>query len=122
MKTLDTLEIYDQSTGKIPFLLLDGQNSCFGLPFLEYINKSKNTWRVCIGVPYGTSYWQIGDSLEQNRCFKMYSSKKKKAIVSYKTVNKAGRADVLPEDIISIVNYAWLHSFADKNGNRKATM
>ena len=119
VKTLDTLNIYDRSTGKTPFLFLDGHNSRFGLPFLEYINENKHMWCVCIGVPYGTSYWQIGDSSQQNGRFKMYSSKKKKEIVSYKTVNKAGKADVLPEDIVSIVNYAWQHSFSDKIGNKK---
>jgi hypothetical protein len=28
-------------------------------------------WNCCIGLPYGISYWQAGDSSKQNVCFKM---------------------------------------------------
>jgi len=36
---------------------------------------------VCIGVPYGTSYWQVGDSPEQNGCYKMALTSEKAALV-----------------------------------------
>jgi hypothetical protein len=55
--------------GPPPFLILDGHRSRFDLLFLEYINNPEHNWNVCIGVPYGTSYWQVGDSTEQNRCY-----------------------------------------------------
>jgi hypothetical protein len=63
--------IFDHTTGLAPFLLLDGYESRFELDFSEYINCSETKWSVNIGLPYGTSYWQVGDSTEQNGCFKM---------------------------------------------------
>ena len=66
--------LFNRTDGVLPFLLLDGHGSRFELPFLEYINdmgEEGHKWRVCIGVPYGTSFWQVGDSAEQNGSFKM---------------------------------------------------
>ena len=88
---------------------------------MEYINKDDHEWCVCIGVPYGTGYWQIGDSTQQNGRFKIYCSKKKQEIVQFKTTNQAGRSDLLPEDIVVITKYGWIHSFADVTGNKTAT-
>ena len=120
LATLDTLKVFPRDNNITPFLLLDGHQSRFDLSFLEYINAKDHEWCVCIGVPYGTGFWQVGDSSQQNGRFKIYCSKKKKEIVRYKTTNKAGGADVLPEDIILIVNYAWKYSFADVVGNKTA--
>jgi len=62
---MDKLNLFYHSDGVSSFLLLDGHGSRFELPFLEYINNEAHKWKVCIGVPYGTSYWQVGDSTEQ---------------------------------------------------------
>jgi hypothetical protein len=51
-------------------LLLDGHGSRFELPFVEYIIDPAHQWTVCTGVPYGTSLWQVGDSIEQNGQYK----------------------------------------------------
>ncbi|KAI2495838.1 hypothetical protein MHU86_18670 [Fragilaria crotonensis] len=67
-----------------PFLLLDGHGSRFDLQFLEYINSRDTMWKACIGVPYGTSYWQVGDSTEQNGCFKMALTKHKRDLLAQK--------------------------------------
>ena len=67
-----------------PFLLLDGHGSRLELPFLSYVNKPMHKWVVCIGVPNGTSLWQVGDSTEQNGCFKMYCSEYKNKLTSKK--------------------------------------
>lgn len=64
LQTIDSLGVFDRSDGVPPFLLLDGHGSRFDLTFLEYINTPCTKWNVCIGVPYGTSYWQVGDSRE----------------------------------------------------------
>jgi hypothetical protein len=58
--------VFDRSTGLNPFLLLDGHGSPFDLEFLEYVMAADTKWHVEIGLPYGTSYWQVGDSSEQN--------------------------------------------------------
>ncbi len=53
-------------TEATPFLLLDGHGSRFELPFLDYVNSEETKWNVCIGVPYDTNLWQVGDSAQQN--------------------------------------------------------
>ena len=54
----------------IPFTILDGYGSRLELYFLQYINDSITEWCVCLGVPYGTAFWQVGDSKEQRGSFK----------------------------------------------------
>ena len=44
--------------------------------FLKYINDSKTEWHVYLGVPFGKTYWQVGDSKEQNGSFNMPKTKK----------------------------------------------
>ena len=39
---------------------------------------------MCIGVPYGTALWQIGDSKEQNGSFNMAITKAKDHLLEYK--------------------------------------
>ena len=68
---MDGLNLFDKSEKNSPYLLPDGHDSRFELSFLEYITSKDPEWKVCIGVPYGPSYWQVGDSIEQIGCFKM---------------------------------------------------
>ena len=60
-KRLDNLKVYetDRKKGLTPFVLVDGHQSRFDLEFLEYINNPLHKWNVCLGVPYGTSLWQV---------------------------------------------------------------
>jgi hypothetical protein len=74
----------------IPFLLLDGHGSHFQLPFLDYIAAEETKWMVCIGVPYGTHVWQVGDSSEQNGAFKMALTSAKQIILE-KNENAIGK-------------------------------
>ena len=115
---MDDCWVFDRTDGVSPFLLLDGHGSRFELPFLEYINNDEYKWRVCIGVPYGTNIWQVGDSAEQNGSFKI-------VIVWAKTnlLLKKGEA-CLPfaiekTDIVLVVQ-AWRESFAIVMRNKKA--
>ena len=85
LEALDRLNIFDRSeAGLNPFILLDGHGSRFELDFLKYVNKKETKWEVCIGLPYGTSYWQVGDSSEQNGCFKMSLTRAKQELVTKK--------------------------------------
>ena len=68
---INSFDVFDRSTGKMPFLLLGGHNSRFDLPFLEYIMDDAHRWTVCIGVPYATAIWQVADSKEQNGSYKI---------------------------------------------------
>ena len=75
--TLDHLKVFDRSNGAMPFFLLDGHGSRVELPFLEYVNHPEHLWCACIGVPYGTDLWQVGDAREQNGTLNMGSTKAK---------------------------------------------
>jgi len=88
LKAIDRIGVFDRSTGLSPFLLLDGHGSRFELSFLEYINDANHKWWVCLGLPYGTSIWQVGDSTEQNGCYKMALIDEKMKLVTQK--NDAG--------------------------------
>ena len=85
VETLDVLEVFDRSTGKTPFMFLDGHGSRLGHSFLNYINNPLHPWSACIGVPYGTSLWQVGDSKQQNGSYKMALARIKKEIIDKKT-------------------------------------
>jgi hypothetical protein len=66
LSKMDGYCLFDRSNGTNPFLLCDGHGSRFEEPFLEYNLESNMPWTCCIGVPYGTSVWQLGDSVEQS--------------------------------------------------------
>ena len=118
LKHIDDCEVFDQTNGIPPFLPLDGHGSRFKLPFLEYINDDKHKWMVCIGVPYGTCIWQVGDSAKQYGSFNM-------AIVRAKTAILQKKAEAhLPfgiekTDVILVVHLTWKESFAlvERNKN-----
>lgn len=63
-RTLDELGLYSdlQAQGIQPVVILDGHQSRFKLPFLQYITADETRWRCCIGVPYGTALWQVNDA------------------------------------------------------------
>ncbi len=90
LKHLDTNLCFDR-TEAMPFLLLDGHGSRFELPFLEYVNSADTKWTVCIGVPYGTNLWQVGDSAQQNGAYK--SRFEKSLLLQKKTGDAVGLQD-----------------------------
>ncbi|KAI2505380.1 hypothetical protein MHU86_9086 [Fragilaria crotonensis] len=91
----------------------------FDLKFLQYINTNTTKWNACIGVPYGTSYWQVGDSTEQNGCFKMALTKHKRNLLRRKEECRSEFA-IKKIDIVYLVHQAWLQSFARVESNKKA--
>jgi hypothetical protein len=105
LQAMDELDVFDPSTGLSPFLLLDGHGSRFELEFLEYINTLEHKWNCCIGLPYGTSYWQVGDSSEQNGCFKMAFTRAKQELVSKKNDDGLEYA-INKTDIVGLVRTA----------------
>ena len=119
---LDQLEVYkeDQKKGKTPFVLVDGHSSRFNLEFLNYINDDEHPWTVCIGVPYGTSHWQVGDSSQQNGAFKMALTKWKGETMQRRDCQLQSELGILSTDIILMVNYAWDKSFAVIESNKDA--
>ena len=102
LSVMDNKKLFDRSDGVNPFLLLDGHGSRFDLMFLTYVNDPANIWNACIGLPYGTSYWQEGDSSEQNDCFKMALTRYKRELLERKELVNADFA-VSKEDIAYLV-------------------
>ena len=121
LKYIDDIGVFPRNEDSpTPFLLLDGHGSRIEMPFLSYINDTTHKWVVCIGVPNGTSLWQVGDSTEQNGCFKMYCSEYKQKLTRKKIEMGLFKLNLTRTDIIPIVNYAWDRSFARIRTNLKA--
>jgi len=71
-KQLDEQQTFVRADGWHPMIILDGHESCLKLPFLIYVNEVATKWGIGFGTPYGTSYWQVADSPEQNGSFKWH--------------------------------------------------
>jgi hypothetical protein len=92
------------------------------VPFLEKVNQKmfgRPMWKVCIGLPNGTSKWQVGDSKEQNGSWKMAMTREKDKLVAFKRRNDFKTINFQRLDVIPLVVRAWKVSFArtDKNLN-----
>jgi hypothetical protein len=108
LKLLEDLNVYDQSNGKLPVLILDSHYSQMKLPLLKYINDSDHQWSVCLGVPYGMHIWQVADSFELSGNFNIALSKAKAEYLQHK---EAINQKFVPTDIIPLLNMAWEGSF-----------
>lgn len=117
LKHLDKHAQFDRSDNQKPFLLLDGHQSRFDVPFLNYIHGEDHKWIVCLGVPYGTHIWQVADSSQLNGKFKIWLTKNKKLFFDIKrSLNK----NFEPCDIIPLINASFFHSFGNEAGARNA--
>jgi hypothetical protein len=120
LQAIDGLNIFKRLDAEpAPFLLLDGHGSRFDLQFLQYINCPETKWNVCIGVPYGTSYWQVGDSTEQNGCFKMSLARHKRNLLTVKE-QRGEEFAIEKRDVVLLVLQAWEDSFARVESNQNA--
>ena len=122
LKHLDNLGLYDKErkNGIMPFLLLDGHQSRFELDFLRYINNEQTKWNACIGVPYGTALWQVGDSLQQNGKFKILLTKKKRELFEKRLKTFQQHVHLLKTDIMVIIKDVWPEAFGNVESNLKA--
>ena len=77
-------------------------------------------WVICIGVPYGTAVWQVGDSAEQNGSYNMASVVQTRNIVNAQDKYTCDKPTIEAHEIIGIINYAWAKSFARVESNKKA--
>lgn len=59
LATYDTLEVFNMDYGRILYVLLDGYDSYFGLPFPSYICDILHKCCIMIGVPYKTDYGRL---------------------------------------------------------------
>ncbi len=102
------------------FFLLDGHGSRFQLPFLDYITAEDTKWTDCIGVPYGTYVWQVGDSSKQNGAFKMALTVVQQSIFEKKMNVQFERTNIEHHDIVGIIHDASEKKFAHVSSNKKA--
>ena len=73
--------------------------------FLKYINTPEDHWVVCLGVPYGTALWQVGDSKEQNGSFNMALTKAKQQLLQFRE-KKCLSGKLVSTDLIPLINKA----------------
>ena len=122
---MDELEVYERVPGgPIPIILLDAHNTRLQIPALSRWNRriigNDPAWKASIGLPNGTSLWQVGDSSEQNGSWKMGMTREKDALMRFKERMELPyefkRRDVMP-----LVHRAAAASFRRKESNLKAT-
>ena len=81
-------------------LIVGGHQSWLNPRCVTYINNKAHEQRVCLGVPYATTLWQVGDALELNGKFKIDWTKVKEWIMVWKSINcllcTIGRTDIIP--------------------------
>ena len=75
---------------------------------------------MCIGVPYGTALWQVGDSKEQNGSFNMAMTRVKQELLA--TKEELGIYDdrLIDTDLVPLINKAWKASFAQVDKTKNA--
>jgi hypothetical protein len=121
LRTLDELDVFPRVPGgPVPFLIIDGHESRLAPTFLKYINDQGHVWKVCLGIPYATSFWQVGDSKEQNGTFKVIWYRQKRELVTFKR-DRGMPLVIGPTDIMPLLNRAFFHSYARPQTNRNAT-
>jgi hypothetical protein len=120
LKYIDHLNVFNRREGgPTPLLIVDGHESRLDTSFLEYINDATHKWFVSLGVPYATSYWQVGDASEQNGQFKMEMTRVKRILTSFKS-DKAMKIGINYTDVMPLINKSWNKSFGCISTNQKA--
>jgi hypothetical protein len=87
LQRMDELNLFPRVDNKLPFLLLDGNDSRFDVKFLEYICDINHKWACCIGLPYGTHLWQVGESKARNGNYKHFEQQFKDILVQQKNTS-----------------------------------
>ena len=112
----------------MPACILDGHGSRFSIEVVDYIRNQENNivdpnadhaWHLYIGLPNGTAYWQVGDSLYQNGRNKNLTRKIKELIRDRQRLNHEP-IKIRRSDIVYMLSKAWPDCYGDLEGNRKA--
>ncbi len=120
LKYFDTNNVFPRYPGgPIPFLLVNGHNTRLDPLFIDYINDSSHWWKVCLGVPYATSLWQVGDSSENNGTFKTEWYRLKDKLLLHK-YNLGMNRTIMNYDVIPLLNRVFEKSFGQKEVNMHA--
>jgi hypothetical protein len=120
LEYFDGIQLFERTPGgPIPMLIVDGHQSRLDPKFVSYINDDSHEWRVCLGVPYATVLWQVGDASEQNGKFKMEWTRVKEWMMVWKSVNCLPCV-IGPTDIIPLINRVFHKSYGSINSNLRA--
>ena len=82
------------------------------------MTSHEHLWMVSIGVPYGTSLWQVGDSYQQNGHFKIALADYNKRLMNKRLCTFCSEIELIPTDIVLMIHETWYLSFADIPGNK----
>jgi hypothetical protein len=93
-----------------PLMILDGHGSRTHYDFLTYVNNDSTLWLPILGVPYGTSIWQLHDDKRQNGAFKgaLVDAKRK---FFRKKREHCLKPEILPTEIVIVAQDAIMNSF-----------
>ena len=106
MKHIDKHAPLHRTATTSRFLLFDGHQTRFQEYFLVYANTPETKWVCCIGLPYNTKFWQVGDAEKINGKYSSEINEAKRKLYKIKTENGYA-ASILSTDIIPIVRMSW---------------
>jgi hypothetical protein len=116
----DAMELFPRSPeGPTPCLIVDGHQSRLDPKFVDYINTHGHKWKVCLGVPYATTLWQVGDASEQNGMVKSEWYREKAKLLVWKNEHGLPRA-IRAEDVMPLLNKVFFRAYGNVAANKKA--
>ena len=116
----DAMDLFPRSPeGPTPCLIVDGHQSRLDPKFVDYINTHGHKWKVCLGVPYATTLWQVGDASEQNRMIKSEWYREKAKLLVWKNEHGLLRA-IGAEDVMPLLNKIFFRVYGNVAANKKA--
>ena len=115
----ERLGLFPRDDGVKPCFVCDSHGSRFSEIFLKRINDPTRPYVGCVGVPYFTHGYQVGDASEQNGCFKSDWYREKDALTQWKAQN-GYQLSITKTDIMPLLNRAVKKSFLDAEKAKKA--
>ena len=74
---------------------------------------------MCLGLPYATSLWQVGNALEQNGTAKTEWYRAKQELIDFKRAHNLP-CSISADDIIPLVNKIFHKAYNNQAANKKA--
>ena len=66
--------------------------------------------------------WQVGDLIEQNGTYNIYFVKEKYDILNFRIEHIIYEMELIPTDIIPLINKAWVNSFYEVEPSKKSVV